>query len=76
MSGADDQVPARPQKVVKKDEPVEDEEGSEEDGEENEYVVDKLLAHDYMDDGELHYLVKWKGYEKKSDQTWEPLENL
>jgi hypothetical protein len=26
--------------------------------------------------GVCRYLVKWKGYEKKSDQTWEPIEHL
>lgn len=24
----------------------------------------------------LRYEVKWKGYEKKADRTWEPEENL
>ena len=26
--------------------------------------------------GELRFEVKWEGYEKKSDRTWEPEENL
>ena len=26
--------------------------------------------------GDLSYEVKWEGYEKKSDRTWEPEENL
>jgi hypothetical protein len=26
--------------------------------------------------GELRFEVKWEGYDKKSDMTWEPEENL
>jgi chromobox protein 1 len=41
------------------------------------YVVEKILNHLVDDeDGTLKYEVKWAGYEKKSDRTWEPEENL
>ncbi|KAI0403266.1 heterochromatin protein one [Xylaria palmicola] len=58
----------------------EDEEGGEgdddEDLEEDEYIVEKILAHVLEADGTLKYKVKWEGYEKKSDQTWEEETNL
>ncbi|KAF3164944.1 hypothetical protein TWF788_000856 [Orbilia oligospora] len=57
------------------EEEEEEEEGEGEDGEEEEYVVEKILDHKY-EDGILKYKVKWKGYEKKSDQTWEPEDTL
>ncbi|KAJ6261301.1 hypothetical protein Dda_3970 [Drechslerella dactyloides] len=54
------------------EEEVEDE-GQDGDGEEGEgvYTVEKILDWKYDEEG-LKYKVKWKGYEKKSDQTWEP----
>ncbi|EAA28396.1 hypothetical protein GE21DRAFT_9232 [Neurospora crassa] len=51
-----------------------DEEGDEE--EEDVYVVEKILDHMLNDDNEPLFLVKWEGYEKKSDQTWEPEDTL
>ncbi|KAI0877438.1 heterochromatin protein one [Hypoxylon argillaceum] len=55
----------------------EDEEaGDDEDLEEDEYIVEKILGHVLEADGTLKYKVKWEGYEKKSDQTWEEEENL
>ncbi|KAK6354858.1 hypothetical protein TWF696_003989 [Orbilia brochopaga] len=48
-----------------------DGEEGERDGDGEEYVVEKILDWKYDDEG-LKYKVKWKGYEKKSDQTWEP----
>lgn len=41
------------------------------------YVVEKILNHLVDDeDGAIKYEVKWAGYEKKADRTWEPEENL
>ncbi|KAI9847479.1 MAG: hypothetical protein M1837_002380 [Sclerophora amabilis] len=67
---------------VDPDQPAEAEDGSEEaEGDEEdeegetEYVVEKIVDHRFIDDV-LHLKVKWKGYEKKADQTWEPTENL
>jgi chromobox protein 1 len=41
------------------------------------YVVEKILSHRWEKaTGELKFEVKWEGYEKKSDRTWEPEENL
>ncbi|KAF2494672.1 hypothetical protein BU16DRAFT_45155 [Lophium mytilinum] len=51
-----------------------DENGSDEVGEE-EYIVEAILNHAF-DDEVLKYEVKWLGYEKKSDRTWEPEDNL
>ncbi|OTB02197.1 hypothetical protein M426DRAFT_322906 [Hypoxylon sp. CI-4A] len=53
-----------------------DEEGGAEDMEEDEFIVEKILAHVVEPDGALRYRVKWEGYEKKADQTWEDEENL
>jgi chromobox protein 1 len=39
-------------------------------------VVEKILSHVVQEDGTLKFEVKWEGYEKKSDRTWEPEENL
>nr|POF04515.1 chromo domain-containing protein 2 [Quercus suber] len=66
------------------DKPEDDEaaaEGEEEDDEdeedEDEYRVEKILKHDFNEiDNQPMYLIKWLGFEKKSDQTWEPVENL
>ncbi|OIW25001.1 chromo domain-like protein [Coniochaeta ligniaria NRRL 30616] len=42
-----------------------------------EYVVEKILSHRWDNAiGQLKFEVKWEGYEKKSDRTWEPEENL
>ncbi|KAK5625891.1 hypothetical protein RRF57_001607 [Xylaria bambusicola] len=40
------------------------------------YIVEKILAHMVEPDGTLKYKVKWEGYDKKSDQTWEEEDNL
>ncbi|KAK0617216.1 hypothetical protein B0T14DRAFT_402806, partial [Immersiella caudata] len=57
------------------------EEDGDDDGEDDEesediYVVEKILSHVISDDGNPLFEVKWEGYEKKSDRTWEPEENL
>ncbi|KAJ0307784.1 hypothetical protein COL516b_003754 [Colletotrichum fioriniae] len=63
----------------------EDEEGDEDDDlEADEYVVEKILDHLASDDasaplpvaGTVNFRVKWEGYSKKSDQTWEPEDSL
>ncbi|KAI1493426.1 heterochromatin protein one [Biscogniauxia mediterranea] len=56
-----------------KDEKDEDED---EDLEEDEFIVEKIISHAVEADGTIKYKVKWEGYEKKSDQTWEDEENL
>ncbi|KAI1134107.1 heterochromatin protein one [Hypoxylon sp. FL0543] len=58
------------------DEDEEDEEGDAEDLEEDEFIVEKILAHTVEPGDKLKFKVKWEGYEKKSDQTWEDEENL
>ncbi|KAF8459434.1 hypothetical protein BGX38DRAFT_1148641 [Terfezia claveryi] len=45
-----------------------------EEGGEDEYVVEAIKDHKF-EGKKLMLLVKWKGYEKKSDMTWEPEEN-
>ncbi|KAI0548002.1 heterochromatin protein one [Xylaria curta] len=61
---------------AKGDQEGDDEDGEEEDLEEDEYIVEKILDHALEADGSLKYRVKWEGYEKKSDQTWEEESNL
>jgi len=41
------------------------------------FVVEKIVSH-LVDEasGELRFEVKWEGYDKKSDRTWEPEDNL
>ncbi|EEQ92657.2 hypothetical protein RJZ56_003977 [Blastomyces dermatitidis] len=50
-----------------------DETGEEDD---NVYVVEKIMGHEFAKDGTLLLQVKWKGYENPEDQTLEPEENL
>ncbi|RDL37057.1 uncharacterized protein BP5553_04490 [Venustampulla echinocandica] len=57
---------------------------SEDDEEEDEIGEDEFVPLKFMQDlgpktaitGEIKFEVKWEGYEKKSDRTWEPEENL
>ena len=39
------------------------------------YEVRKLLDHRYSEDGQLEYLISWKGYGPESD-SWEPIEHI
>ncbi|KAH6678804.1 chromo domain-containing protein [Plectosphaerella plurivora] len=51
----------------------------EEDGDDDDeevFNVEKILDHKVDANGEITFRVKWEGYEKKADQTWEPEENL
>merc|ERR1711942_100106 len=43
--------------------------------EEETFEVEKILDMK-EEDGVSKYLVKWLGYDKEADNTWEPLENL
>jgi len=69
-----DVIPAKPIEQVQDVSDVEDEAEDipDEDGE--EYIVEAIKDHKY-EGKKLFLLVKWKGYEKKSDMTWEPEEN-
>jgi chromobox protein 1 len=54
-----------------------DGESGDEDVAEDEFVVEKITNHLVDEEtGEIRYEVKWEGWEKKSDRTWEPEENL
>ncbi|MCJ1301715.1 hypothetical protein MMC08_004516 [Hypocenomyce scalaris] len=54
----------------------EDEEADEDDDNEV-YAVEAILNHDAsFADRQVRYEIKWKGYEKKSERTWEVEENL
>ena len=43
---------------------------------EHEYEVEYIIDHAVDDDGVLHFQVKWLGYEKPEDITWEPAEHM
>ncbi|GJC96636.1 Chromo domain-containing protein [Colletotrichum higginsianum IMI 349063] len=72
----------RAKSVTKAGDEKEDDSGEEdedEDGDDlepDEYVVEKILDHQVAEDGTVNFRVKWEGYEKKSDQTWEPEDSL
>jgi len=42
----------------------------------NRYIVEKILTHYVDDENVVKYQVKWEGFDKKSDLTFEPEENL
>lgn len=65
-------VPARPPTKADVVEAVEDDDEEDED----EYRVEKILAHGYGKGGVVIYQIKWLGYDDEADQTWEPIENL
>ncbi|KAK3381320.1 hypothetical protein B0H63DRAFT_200229 [Podospora didyma] len=58
------------------DEGEEEEDADDDDLPEEVYVVEKIISHMIDDEGKPRFEVKWEGYEKKSDRTWEPEENL
>ena len=41
----------------------------------NDYVVSKIVKHRQTTDGNMEFLVRWKGFSRAHD-TWEPTENL
>ncbi|KLU86575.1 heterochromatin protein one [Magnaporthiopsis poae ATCC 64411] len=54
-----------------------DDGADDDDGEDgDEYVVEKIMSHMIAEDGNPRFEVKWEGFEKKEDRTWEPEENL
>ncbi|KAK0807256.1 hypothetical protein LTR75_006640 [Friedmanniomyces endolithicus] len=53
----------------------EDEDDDDEDAAEDEYRVEEILKHDF-DGSTTIYQIKWLGWDKASDLTWEPVENL
>merc|ERR1719233_2040667 len=66
-SNAKKAVPKSP----KAKEQVPEEESEEDEEYEVESIVDKKVVR-----GKTKYLVKWKGYDKDEDRTWEPKANL
>ncbi|KAK2829861.1 hypothetical protein FQN49_007185 [Arthroderma sp. PD_2] len=54
----------------------EEEEEEEGDAQEGVYVVERIEGHIFNTKGRPLYQVKWKGYDKPSDMTDEPEENL
>ncbi|KAI4227264.1 MAG: hypothetical protein L6R36_002533 [Xanthoria steineri] len=81
-STASEHLRPKAESVEAKDEVLPDapdvaDEEDEEEGDEEVYVVEKILAHhDNFADNEMRYEIKWKGYEKKADRTWETEGNL
>ncbi|KAJ6095755.1 hypothetical protein N7486_006501 [Penicillium sp. IBT 16267x] len=52
-----------------------DDSSEQDEDEEGLYIVESIAAHDFLK-GTLLLHVKWKGYDKAEDMTWEPEENL
>ncbi|KAK2745114.1 hypothetical protein FQN57_004021 [Myotisia sp. PD_48] len=52
------------------------EKADEEQEDEDVYVVEKILSHEFAKNGKPLYQVKWKGYDDPADETLEPEENL
>ncbi|KAJ5173243.1 hypothetical protein N7492_005836 [Penicillium capsulatum] len=50
--------------------------GDDDEEEEGVYIVERITEHNWLADGSLSLLVKWKGYEDPSDLTWEPEDGL
>lgn len=71
--GGPDSIPAKGRIPTKEEEGAAAEEDDDED--EEEYRVEDVLNHRF-NGKEFLYQIKWLGYEKKSDLTWEPMENL
>lgn len=75
MDDGPDVIPAKGKIPTKEEEAAAEEEDEDDDEEGEEYRVEKVLKHAW-DGGEVSYQIKWLGYPKKEDLTWEPLENL
>jgi len=70
-SSGEDVIPSK--KATKE---VAEDESEDESGGEDEFVIEKILSHDWNASGDVVYEVKWEGYEAVADRTWEPEENL
>ncbi|ATY59608.1 chromo domain-containing [Cordyceps militaris] len=68
----EDEEVAKPAAAENGDEEDEDDE----DGEEDVFIVEAIKKHMIDEDGSLKFHVKWEGYDKKADMTWEPEDNL
>ncbi|KAM3513753.1 hypothetical protein MY11210_002566 [Beauveria gryllotalpidicola] len=58
------------------DEDEDEDEDDDEEGDEDVFIVEAIKKHMIDEDGSLKFHVKWEGYDKKADMTWEPEENL
>ncbi|KAH7346318.1 putative chromatin-associated protein swi6 [Rhexocercosporidium sp. MPI-PUGE-AT-0058] len=66
-----------PEALEVESEKNDNEEDDDEELPEDEYVVEKITNHVVDEDtGEIKYEVKWEGFDKRADRTWEPEENL
>lgn len=70
-----DMIPAKGKIPTKEEEAAAAEDDDEDDEDGEEYRVEKVLDHQF-ERSEVLYQIKWLGYDKEEDLTWEPLENL
>lgn len=70
-------IPTRAEELAAAAPEEDGEDDDEDDDEGEEYRVERVLNHKFVGkQNELLYEIKWLGYDKKSDHTWEPIENL
>ncbi|KFY00682.1 hypothetical protein O988_03164 [Pseudogymnoascus sp. VKM F-3808] len=62
--------------AVTADEKEADEDEEDEEQEGDVYVVEAIKNHMFDEDGQIRFQVKWEGYPRPSDMTWEPEVNL
>ncbi|KAK9324055.1 hypothetical protein V1517DRAFT_337214 [Lipomyces orientalis] len=60
--------------MSRKKEPVESDIDDDED--EDTYTVEAIKGHNFNKKGELLFYIKWLGYDKPEDDSWEPESNL
>ncbi|KAK9330825.1 hypothetical protein V1520DRAFT_109375 [Lipomyces starkeyi] len=53
-----------------------DDEDDEDDEDEDTYTVEAIKGHDFNKKGEMLFYIKWLGYDKPEDDSWEPEANL
>ncbi|KAK9368063.1 hypothetical protein V1509DRAFT_639956 [Lipomyces kononenkoae] len=58
------------------EEEEEDEDDEEEDEDEDSYTVEAIKGHNFNKKGQLLFHIKWLGYDKPEDDSWEPESNL
>ncbi|KAK9373516.1 uncharacterized protein V1513DRAFT_459693 [Lipomyces chichibuensis] len=59
-----------------REESIESETDDEDDEDQDTYTVEAIMGHDFNKKGEMLFHIKWLGYDKPEDDSWEPEANL